>query len=105
MAKTKRRYVCQECGSVSHRWQGQCADCAQWNTLVEDVPATVFSQKHDLSSGGRPVMFEPLNAPTQLPVRKSTGMAEFDRALACYAGRERRFGLISEQLAASSDAA
>ncbi|MBU7581196.1 MAG: hypothetical protein KAF27_12165, partial [Porphyrobacter sp.] len=25
MAKTKRRYVCQECGSVSHRWQGQCA--------------------------------------------------------------------------------
>ncbi len=31
--------------------------------------------------------------------------AEFDRALACYAGRERRFGLISEQLAASSDAA
>ena len=31
--------------------------------------------------------------------------AEFDRALACSAGRERRFGLISEQLAASSDAA
>ena len=31
--------------------------------------------------------------------------AEFDRALACYAGRERRFGLISEQLAASSDLA
>ena len=31
--------------------------------------------------------------------------AEFDRALACYAGRERRFGLISEQLAASSDPA
>ena len=64
MAKTKRRYVCQECGSVSPRWQGQCADCGQWNTLVEDVPATVFSQKHDLSSGGRAVAFEPLNAPT-----------------------------------------
>lgn len=31
--------------------------------------------------------------------------AEFDHALACYAGRERRFGLISEQLAASSDLA
>ena len=31
--------------------------------------------------------------------------AELDRALACYAGRERRFGLISEQLVASSDAA
>ena len=34
MAKPKSRYVCQACGSVSHRWQGQCADCAEWNTLV-----------------------------------------------------------------------
>lgn len=81
MAKTKRRYVCQACGGISPRWQGQCPDCAEWNTLAEDVPATVFSQKHDLSRGGRALAFEPLNAPTQLPVRKSTGLAEFDRAL------------------------
>ena len=57
MAKSKKRYVCQACGSVSHRWQGQCPDCAEWNTLAEDAPATVFSQKHDLSSGGRQVVF------------------------------------------------
>jgi DNA repair protein RadA/Sms len=81
MAKSKKRFVCQACGSVSSRWQGQCPDCAEWNTLVEDVPATVFSQKHDLSLGGRAVVFEPLNHPTALPVRKSTGLAEFDRAL------------------------
>ncbi|MEO0003877.1 MAG: hypothetical protein RLZZ22_1569 [Pseudomonadota bacterium] len=31
--------------------------------------------------------------------------AEFDRALDCYAGRERRFGLISEQLVAPSGTA
>ncbi len=31
--------------------------------------------------------------------------AEFDRALACYAGRERRFGLISEQLTPSATSA
>jgi len=30
---------------------------------------------------------------------------EFDRALACYAGRERRFGLISEQVATRPNAA
>ncbi len=81
MAKSKRRYVCAACGSVSPRWQGQCPDCGEWNTLTEDVPATVFSQKHDLSRGGRAVAFEPLNRPTALPVRKSTGLAEFDRAL------------------------
>ncbi|MCL4673525.1 MAG: DNA repair protein RadA [Sphingomonadaceae bacterium] len=81
MAKTKKRYICQACGSVSHRWQGQCADCAEWNTLVEDAPATVFSQKHDLSSGGRAISFVPLDAPAEPLVRRTTGLAEFDRAL------------------------
>jgi DNA repair protein RadA/Sms len=81
MAKPKRRYVCQACGSVSHRWQGQCADCSEWNTLTEEAPATVFSAKHDLSSGGRAIAFEPLDAPGEKLVRRMTGIAEFDRAL------------------------
>jgi len=81
MAKPKRRYVCSACGSVTSRWQGQCADCGEWNTLSEDVPATVFSARHDLSSGGRPIAFEPLDGPGEMPVRRSTGLAEFDRAL------------------------
>lgn len=81
MAKPKRRYACQACGSVTHRWQGQCADCAEWNTLVEEAPETVFSAKHDLSSGGRGISFEPLDAPSQRLARRSTGIAEFDRAL------------------------
>lgn len=81
MAKPKRRYVCAACGSVTFRWQGQCADCGEWNTLSEEAPATVFSQKHDLSSGGRAIRFEPLDAPGETPQRRSTGIAEFDRAL------------------------
>ncbi len=81
MAKPKKRYVCQACGSISHRWQGQCADCAEWNTLAEDAPATVFSLKHDLSSGGRAIEFVELDEPGVLPTRQATGLAEFDRAL------------------------
>ncbi|MBV1687214.1 DNA repair protein RadA [Novosphingobium sp. G106] len=81
MAKPKRRYICQACGSVSFRWQGQCADCGEWNTLSEDAPETVFSAKHNLSSGGRPIAFEPLDAPGQELKRRATGLAEFDRAL------------------------
>src|SRR6187401_2531309 len=81
MAKPKRRYVCTECGSVTTRWQGQCVDCSQWNTLVEDAPETVFAARHDLSSGGRPIAFEPLDAPSEPLTRRSTGLAEFDRAL------------------------
>src|SRR5690606_25842101 len=61
--------------------QGQCADCSQWNTLVEDAPETAFSARHDLSGGGRPVTFEPLDSPVQPLARRGTGLAEFDRAL------------------------
>ena len=81
MAKPKKRYVCQACGAVSPRWQGQCADCAEWNTLVEDAPATVFSQKHDLSGGGRRLEFVSLSDPVEPPKRATTGLKEFDRAL------------------------
>lgn len=81
MAKTKRRYICQACGSVSHRWEGQCPDCKEWNTLSEDTPASVFSKKHDLSSGGRAITFEKLDAPGEPLVRRPTGLEEFDRAL------------------------
>ena len=81
MAKPKKRYICTECGSVQPRWQGQCADCLQWNTLTEEAPETVFTAKHHLSGGGRVIAFEALDAPTKPLLRRSTGIAEFDRAL------------------------
>jgi DNA repair protein RadA/Sms len=81
MAKPKRRYLCQACGSLAQRWQGQCADCGEWNTLAEESPETVFSAKHSLSSGGRAIAFEALDAPGETLQRRSTGLTEFDRAL------------------------
>ena len=82
MAKLKTRYVCQACGSEQHRWQGQCPDCAEWNTLLpEAAAATVFSAKHDLRSGGRAVELVGLDAVVALPSRMQTGLAEFDRAI------------------------
>ena len=81
MAKPKRKYICTECGSISHRWQGQCPDCSEWNTLEEDAPETKFSAKHDLSAGGKAIRFEALDVPTQPLTRTTTGLAEFDRAL------------------------
>ena len=81
MAKAKKKYVCQSCGSVSYRWQGQCADCKEWNTLTEEAAPTVFSAKHDLQGGGRSVKLVGLNDEVVLPPRQKTGIAEFDRAL------------------------
>jgi DNA repair protein RadA/Sms len=81
MAKPKRKYVCTECGGVSFRWQGQCPECNEWNTLTEEAPETVFSARHHLSGGGRRLALESLDAPAEELVRRSTGLAEFDRAL------------------------
>src|SRR5687768_1566368 len=83
MAKVKKRYVCQVCGSISSRWQGQCADCGEWNSLVEDAAGVVtpFSARHDLRSGGRRVELVGLDREAALPDRIGTGLAEFDRAI------------------------
>lgn len=83
MAKLKKRYVCQACGSVSTRWQGQCGDCSEWNTLVEDAGTVVtpFSARHNLRSGGRAIALVGLDAEIALPERMSSGIPEFDRAL------------------------
>jgi len=83
MAKAQRRYVCQACGSVSTRWQGQCADCAEWNCLVEESGGVVtpFAAKHDLRAGGRAIALSGLDADIALPKRMSLGIAELDRAM------------------------
>jgi DNA repair protein RadA/Sms len=81
MVKLKRRFVCQACGSLAPRWQGQCDDCGEWNSLVEEAAPTSFSAKHDLQGGGRAISLIGLDSEVELPQRLSTGLAEFDRAL------------------------
>ena len=82
MAKPQKRYVCQACGSAATRWQGQCADCGEWNAMIEETAnVTVFAAKHDLRSGGRAIQMIGLDADIPLPRRWSTSIAEFDRAL------------------------
>ena len=83
MAKTKARYVCQSCGSATSRWQGQCGDCGDWNSLVQEsaVVSNIFAAKHDLSSGGRAITLGTLDHDSVLPERLATGIAEFDRSV------------------------
>jgi DNA repair protein RadA/Sms len=83
MAKIQKRYVCQACGSVSPRWAGQCADCGEWNCMVEDAGAVVtpFKAKHDLHGGGKRLSLAPLDSQVALPARMKTGIGELDRTL------------------------
>ena len=83
MAKPRPRFVCQACGSVSPRWQGQCPDCGDWNSLVQESggAGSVFAAKHDLSSGGRAIALGGLGHEAELPQRLESGIGEFDRAI------------------------
>ncbi|MEO6224238.1 MAG: DNA repair protein RadA [Sphingomicrobium sp.] len=83
MAKPKARFACQACGSLQHRWQGQCPDCAEWNSLIQESAevSSIFAAKHNLQGGGRAVTLVSLDAPADLPERLPSGIAEFDRAI------------------------
>ena len=37
MSKSKIQYVCSLCGAISPKWGGQCGDCGEWNSLIEQV--------------------------------------------------------------------
>ncbi|MBQ0782035.1 MAG: DNA repair protein RadA [Thalassolituus oleivorans] len=87
MAKKKTAYVCTECGSDHSKWQGQCTDCGQWNTLQEFVVSSSKAPIRDArfegyagdtsSQGVQRLADINLN---EVP-RFTSGMAEFDRVL------------------------
>jgi DNA repair protein RadA/Sms len=65
------------------RWQGQCPDCAEWNTLMQEAAevTSIFAAKHNLQGGGRRIELVGLDHPAALPERIVSGVAEFDRAI------------------------
>lgn len=80
MAKIKSVYVCQSCGGMSAKWQGQCSNCDAWNSMeeaVEDKPST--SRFQSLAKAAPKQRLAVIEA-EDLP-RLSTGIDEFDRVL------------------------
>ena len=41
MAKAKSRFVCQQCGASFPKWTGKSENCGEWNSLVEQVIASI----------------------------------------------------------------
>lgn len=80
MAKAKTVYTCTECGAQSPKWQGQCAACMAWNTLVETIAETPVSTRFSpLASSSTVQKLADVRA--QENERFATGSEEFDRVL------------------------
>lgn len=87
MSKRKIAYVCTDCGSEHNKWQGQCNDCKQWNTLQEFVVSSSKApvREHVLagyagSAGSQNIQRLADVDLAEVP-RISSSMHEFDRVL------------------------
>jgi DNA repair protein RadA/Sms len=82
MAKAKTRYVCQNCGSFSPKWVGQCPDCGAWNTLNETLAVPAAKVRAGGISGTATGRIQRLDeVQLQEQPRVPTGLAEMDRVL------------------------
>ena len=82
MAKTKTKFVCQNCGYTTAKWMGRCPECGTWDSLAEELETPV--------SGPQQSFLMPKEAPKPKTLDKvmlteverlKTGINEFDRVL------------------------
>lgn len=80
-ARPKTRFVCQECGYQGIRWSGRCPECAQWNSLREEVERDASALPQRTMSEGIPEAV-PIGAITQTQeFRLQSGIEELNRVL------------------------
>jgi DNA repair protein RadA/Sms len=80
MAKVRSVYVCQSCGGLSAKWQGQCPNCDAWNSLEESVEEKSSTNRFQSLAKATPKQRLAVIEAEDLP-RISTGIDEFDRVL------------------------
>ncbi|HEX5601983.1 MAG TPA: DNA repair protein RadA, partial [Pyrinomonadaceae bacterium] len=80
--KKETLFVCQNCGHSTGKWLGKCAECGEWNSLVEEK-----SQPTRRAGGRNGFKLRDVSAvpfteiEPQDDVRISSGVTEFDRVL------------------------
>ena len=84
--KSKKVFVCTDCGSEAAKWQGQCPDCKAWNSYKEvnlgSANAPAVSAGNKAGFAGTLSALKTLNeVDIQEAPRFSSGMVEFDRVL------------------------
>ncbi len=84
MAKVKTAFFCQNCGTQSARWQGQCNSCKEWNTIVEEIIQKEEKQSWNIAktsdkAAPKPLRIDQIDATQE--VRLDTSDTEFNRVL------------------------
>jgi DNA repair protein RadA/Sms len=84
MARPQSRFICQRCAESFLRWEGQCRNCGEWNSLVETIVREPSRSARAIGPGPAAAAAGPSGlaeiAEVDLP-RLSLGIAELDRVL------------------------
>ena len=97
MAKAKPASVCTQCGAEHSKWQGQCAECGEWNVLSEfvvkpagPVVASTGARRGGYAGGaaGSPKITPLTEVLLTAEARTLTGIGELDRVLGLELGAD-----------------
>jgi len=83
----KSTFICQNCGAMHKKWSGQCNDCKEWNTIVEEraegglITHSVATGKTQGKLTGNDLTFETLDKEVSEAPREQIGISELDRVL------------------------
>ncbi|MCL6415069.1 DNA repair protein RadA [Aestuariirhabdus sp. Z084] len=85
-AKSRKAFVCNDCGSESSKWQGQCPDCKAWNTMSEinlgsNAPHLASTAPRSGFAGALSDVQLLADVDVSQTPRFSSGIEEFDRVL------------------------
>ncbi|MEZ5358506.1 MAG: DNA repair protein RadA [Candidatus Zixiibacteriota bacterium] len=80
-AKKKTAYFCTTCGAMHPKWQGQCRDCGEWNTLNEETIIAPKASTKAKSSANKTEAVAIPDISNEHRARIFSGITEFDRVL------------------------
>ncbi len=75
---SKKQYICNNCGSVSLKWSGQCFDCGTWGSITEEIAS---SQTLQVARLGNVMKTEEFDDQVTEKMRIITPINELNRVL------------------------
>jgi DNA repair protein RadA/Sms len=81
MSKLKKKFVCNDCGSVYGRWAGKCDNCGEWDSIVEEVEKSSHKTNIKSLKGSKKIEFHDLDGSIADVVRIDTHIDEMNRVL------------------------
>ena len=84
--KARSQFVCQQCGATYNKWVGQCSNCGEWNSLIEQAAENPADKKLTIDkakSSGKKLDFVKIDSivPSDVKARLSTSFSDLDTVL------------------------